>query len=299
MQIGFIGLGKMGANMVERLLNGGHTPVVFDFNKAAVEAAVSKGATAAESLEDMVAKLDRPCAIWIMVPSGDPVTKTIASLKPLLGAGDILIDGGNSNYKDTQSRGAALKESGIHYMDVGTSGGIWGLKLGYCMMIGAEKECFERLEPAFKTLAPENGYMHVGALGAGHYSKMIHNGIEYGMMEAYGEGFEILRASGFDYDLGKLSNLWMNGSVIRSWLLELCGNAFAEDPDLTQIRGYVEDSGEGRWTVMEAIDKNVPAPSLTLALMIRFRSRQQDSFSAKVIAALRNQFGGHGVKKKD
>ncbi|MBI4850840.1 MAG: decarboxylating 6-phosphogluconate dehydrogenase [Acidobacteria bacterium] len=299
MQIGFIGLGKMGANMVERLLNGGHKTVVFDFNKAAVEAAVAKGAIAAESLEDMVAKLDRPCAIWIMVPSGNPVTNTIATLKPLLTAGDILIDGGNSNYKETLSRGADLKQNGIHYMDVGTSGGIWGLKLGYCMMIGAEKESFEHLEPIFKTLAPENGYMHVGALGAGHYSKMIHNGIEYGMMEAYGEGFEILRASGFDYDLGKLANLWMNGSVIRSWLLELCGNAFSEDPDLTQIRGYVEDSGEGRWTVMEAIDKNVPAPALTLALMIRFRSRQQDSFSAKVIAALRNQFGGHGVKKKD
>lgn len=299
MQIGFIGLGKMGANMVERLLNGGHKPVVFDFNKAAVESAVEKGAVAADSLEDMVAKLDRPCAIWIMVPSGNPVTNTIATLKPLLGEGDILIDGGNSNYKDTLSRGAELKESKIHYMDVGTSGGIWGLKLGYCMMIGGEKEAFERLEPAFKTLAPENGYMHVGALGGGHYSKMIHNGIEYGMMEAYGEGFEILRASGYDYDLGKLADLWMNGSVIRSWLLELCGNAFAEDPDLTQIRGYVEDSGEGRWTVMEAIDKNVPAPALTLALMIRFRSRQQDSFSAKVIAALRNQFGGHGVKKKD
>lgn len=299
MQLGFIGLGKMGANMVQRLLNGGHKVVVFDFNTAAVNALVEKGAIGASSLEDMVTKLDRPCAIWIMVPSGDPVTNTINSLKSFLGEGDILIDGGNSNYKDTQSRGAALKEKGIHYMDVGTSGGIWGLKLGYCMMIGGEKEAFERLEPVFKTLAPEDGYMHVGALGAGHYSKMIHNGIEYGMMEAYGEGFEILRASGFEYDLGKLANLWMNGSVIRSWLLELCGNAFSEDPDLTQIRGYVEDSGEGRWTVMEAIDKNVPAPALTLALMIRFRSRQQDSFSAKVIAALRNQFGGHGVKKKD
>ncbi|KAF0245051.1 MAG: 6-phosphogluconate dehydrogenase [bacterium] len=299
MQLGFIGLGKMGANMVQRLLNGEHKVVVFDFNKAAVDALVEKGATAADSLEDMVAKLDRPCAIWIMVPSGNPVTNTIASLKPLLAAGDILIDGGNSNYKDTQSRGAGLKESGIHYMDVGTSGGIWGLKLGYCMMIGAETEIFQHLEPIFKTLAPENGYMHVGPLGAGHYSKMIHNGIEYGMMEAYGEGFEILRASGFHYDLGKLSALWMNGSVIRSWLLELAGNAFARDPDLTEIRGYVEDSGEGRWTVMEAIDKNVPAPALTLALMHRFRSRQLDSFSAKVIAALRNEFGGHGVKKKD
>lgn len=299
MQLGFIGLGKMGANMVQRLLNDGHNIVVYDRSVEAMNSLAEKGATAVNSLAEMVEKLERPCAIWIMVPSGGPVTNTIAELKPLLSAGDILIDGGNSNYKDTLSRGADLKESGIHYMDVGTSGGIWGLKLGYCMMIGAETEDFQKLEPIFKTLAPENGYMHVGALGAGHYSKMIHNGIEYGMMEAYGEGFEILRASGFNYDLGKLSNLWMNGSVIRSWLLELCGNAFTRDPDLEQIRGYVEDSGEGRWTIMEAIDKNVPAPALTLALMIRFRSRQQDSFSAKVIAALRNEFGGHGVKKKD
>ncbi|MBK7996153.1 MAG: decarboxylating 6-phosphogluconate dehydrogenase [Blastocatellia bacterium] len=299
MQLGFIGLGKMGANMVQRLLNDGHNIVVYDRSVEAMNSLAEKGATAVNSLAEMVEKLEHPCAIWIMVPSGGPVTNTIAELKPLLSAGDILIDGGNSNYKDTLSRGADLKESGIHYMDVGTSGGIWGLKLGYCMMIGAETEDFQRLEPIFKTLAPENGYMHVGALGAGHYSKMIHNGIEYGMMEAYGEGFEILRASGFNYDLGKLSNLWMNGSVIRSWLLELCGNAFTRDPDLEQIRGYVEDSGEGRWTIMEAIDKNVPAPALTLALMIRFRSRQQDSFSAKVIAALRNEFGGHGVKKKD
>jgi 6-phosphogluconate dehydrogenase len=299
MQLGFIGLGKMGANMVQRLLNDGHNIVVYDRSVEAMNSLAEKGATAVNSLAEMVEKLERPCAIWIMVPSGGPVTNTIAELKPLLSAGDILIDGGNSNYKDTLSRGADLKENGIHYMDVGTSGGIWGLKLGYCMMIGAETETFQHLEPIFKTLAPENGYMHVGALGAGHYSKMIHNGIEYGMMEAYGEGFEILRASGFNYDLGKLSNLWMNGSVIRSWLLELCVNAFTRDPDLEQIRGYVEDSGEGRWTIMEAIDKNVPAPALTLALMIRFRSRQQDSFSAKVIAALRNEFGGHGVKKKD
>lgn len=299
MQIGFIGLGKMGANMVQRLLEGGHNVVVNDRSEEAMNALVAKGATAANSLEELVAKLEGPRAIWIMIPSGDPVTKTIASLKPLLNAGDLLIDGGNSNYKDTLSRGADLKQSGIHYMDVGTSGGIWGLKLGYCMMIGADAEDFARLDPIFKTLAPENGYMHVGPLASGHYSKMIHNGIEYGMMEAYGEGFEILRASGFGYDLGKLSNLWMNGSVIRSWLLELCASAFAKDPDLNEIRGYVEDSGEGRWTIMEAIDKNVPAPALTLALMIRFRSRQQDSFSAKVIAALRNEFGGHGVKKKD
>lgn len=298
MELGFIGLGKMGGNMVQRLLNDGHKVVVFDRSTDAVQALAAKGAHAAESLEDMVAKLAKPCALWVMVPSGDPVTHTLNALKPLLSPDDIIIDGGNSNFKDTQRRGAELKEANIHYMDVGTSGGIWGLQNGYCMMIGGEPESFQRLEPIFKTLAPEEGYLHVGPSGAGHYSKMIHNGIEYGMMEAYGEGFEILRASGFNYDLAKLSHLWMRGSVIRSWLLELCENAFAEDADLSNIQGYVEDSGEGRWTVMEALDKNVPAPALTLALMIRFRSRQQDSFSAKVIAALRNQFGGHGVKSK-
>lgn len=298
MELGFIGLGKMGGNMVQRLLNDGHKIVVFDRNTDAVQALIEKGAQASESLEDMVAKLAKPCAIWVMVPSGDPVTHTLNALKPLLSPDDIIIDGGNSNFKDTQRRAAELKEANIHYMDVGTSGGIWGLKNGYCMMIGGETECFQRLEPLFKTLAPEEGYLHVGVSGAGHYSKMIHNGIEYGMMEAYGEGFEILRASGFNFDLAKLSHLWMRGSVIRSWLLELCENAFTEDGDLSQIQGYVEDSGEGRWTVIEALEKNVPAPALTLALMIRFRSRQQDSFSAKVIAALRNQFGGHGVKSK-
>jgi 6-phosphogluconate dehydrogenase len=233
-----------------------------------------------------------------MVPSGDPVTNTINALKPMMAANDILIDGGNSNYKDTISRGKMLAESGIKYMDVGTSGGIWGLKLGYCMMIGGEADVFAHMEPAFKTLAPEDGYLHAGTIGGGHYAKMIHNGIEYGMMEAYGEGFEILRASGYGFNLEKLAHLWMRGSVIRSWLLELCESAFAKDADLENIHGYVEDSGEGRWTIMEAIDRNVPAPALTLALMIRFRSRQQDSFSAKVIAALRNEFGGHGVKAK-
>ncbi|MEW6731813.1 MAG: phosphogluconate dehydrogenase (NAD(+)-dependent, decarboxylating) [Acidobacteriota bacterium] len=298
MQLGFIGLGKMGANMVQRLLEGGHSVVVYDRNTDAVTAVEAKGAVAAGSLEDMVAKLDRPCAIWIMVPSGNPVTQTIASLQPLLATDDIIIDGGNSNYKESIQRHEMLRGKGIYFLDVGTSGGIWGLKLGYCMMIGGDKEPFARLEPIFKTLAPEEGYYLAGAAGAGHYAKMIHNGIEYGMMEAYGEGFEILRASGYNYDLAKLAHLWMRGSVVRSWLLELCENAFSHDPDLKSIQGYVEDSGEGRWTVQEAIDRNVPAPALTLALMIRFRSRQQDSFSAKVIAALRNEFGGHGVKSK-
>jgi len=299
MQLGFIGLGKMGGNMVQRLAEGGHKVVVFDRSEEAMKASVAKGATAASSLEDLVSKLDRPCAVWVMVPSGAPTLQTIASLRPLLGKGDIVIDGGNSNYKESIKRSEELKENGIHFMDVGTSGGIWGLKLGYCMMIGGEKDAFARMDPVFKTLAPEEGYLHAGSVGGGHFAKMIHNGIEYGMMESYGEGFEILRASGYGYDLGKLCHLWMRGSVIRSWLLELCENAFSEDADLANIKGYVEDSGEGRWTIMEAIDRNVPAPVLTLALMTRFRSRQQDSFSAKVIAALRNQFGGHGVKKKD
>lgn len=298
MELGFIGLGKMGGNMVQRLLQGGHRVVVYDRAEELVKSLAEKGAVAASSLEDMVSKLDGPRAVWIMVPSGDPVTNTINSLKPLMSANDIIIDGGNSNYKDTQSRGKMLAESNLRYMDVGTSGGIWGLKLGYCMMIGGDNDVFTHMEPVFKTLAPEEGYLHAGAIGAGHYAKMIHNGIEYGMMEAYGEGFEILRASGFGYNLEKLAHLWMRGSVIRSWLLELCESAFAKDADLENIHGYVEDSGEGRWTVMEAIDRNVPAPALTLALMIRFRSRQQDSFSAKVIAALRNEFGGHGVKGK-
>lgn len=298
MQIGFIGLGKMGANMVQRLLEGGHSVVAFDLNADALSAAAAKGAVAAESLEDLVSKLDKPCAVWIMVPSGNPVTATINALVPGMSTGDIIIDGGNSNYKDSVRRANELKEKGIHYLDIGTSGGIWGLQLGYCMMIGGEHEAFARIEPVLKTLAPENGYRHVGRSGAGHYAKMIHNGIEYGMMQSYGEGFEILRASGYDYDLAGLCDLWMNGSVIRSWLLELCGNAFRKDPDLSNISDYVEDSGEGRWTVQEAIDHNVPAVALMLSLMHRFRSRQEESFSSKVIAALRKEFGGHGVKSK-
>lgn len=296
MQLGFIGLGKMGANMVQRLLEGGHNIAVFDMSADAVKASVDKGAVGSESVEDLASKLDSPKAVWIMVPSGNPVDATIAKLQPLLSAGDIIIDGGNSNFKETKSRGVKLKEHGIHYVDCGTSGGIWGLKNGYCLMVGGEKEAVGRVEPAFKTLAPVDGYMHVGGSGAGHYSKMIHNGIEYGMMEAYGEGFEILRASEYDFDLAGLSELWMHSSVIRSWLLELCGSAFTKDPELSHVKDYVEDSGEGRWTVQEAIDHDVPALTLMLSLMVRFRSRQSESFSAKVIAALRNEFGGHGVK---
>jgi len=298
MQLGFIGLGKMGANMVQRLLEGGHKVVVYDRSDEANKSSEAKGATAASSLEDLVKKLDKPAAVWVMVPSGAPVNQTIDALKPILAKGDIVIDGGNSNFKESKAHSDDCRKSGLEWVDVGTSGGIWGLKLGYCMMIGGEDEPVKRLDPIFKTLAPPNGYLHAGKAGAGHYSKMIHNGIEYGMMQAYGEGFEILRASDYDFNLAALAELWMQGSVIRSWLLELCGDALKRDPDLKGIKDYVEDSGEGRWTVLEAIEHDVPALTLMLSLMVRFRSRQEESFSAKVIAALRKEFGGHGVKAK-
>ncbi|HXK29022.1 MAG TPA: decarboxylating 6-phosphogluconate dehydrogenase [Candidatus Binatia bacterium] len=298
MELGMIGLGRMGANMTERLVLGGHRVITYDRSAEAVQRVVVKGAVGAHSLADFVKQLSLPRAIWLMVPSGDPVDQTIEQLRPQLSKGDILIDGGNSNYKDSIRRAGNLKRDGVHFIDAGTSGGIWGLKVGYCMMIGGEPEIVARLEPIFKTLAPKDGFLHVGPSGAGHFVKMIHNGIEYGMLQAYGEGFELLKASQFDLDLGAISHLWNQGSVVRSWLLELCESAFAKDPKLDAIQGYVEDSGEGRWTVAEAIEKSVPAPVLTLALFARFASRQDSSFSAKVIAALRNEFGGHAVKKE-
>ena len=298
MELGMIGLGRMGANMTERLVLGGHRVITYDRSAEAVQRVVVKGAVGAHSLADFVKQLSLPRAIWLMVPSGDPVDQTIEQLRPQLSKGDILIDGGNSNYKDSIRRAGNLKRDGVHFIDAGTSGGIWGLKVGYCMMIGGEKEIVAHLEPIFKTLAPKDGFLHVGPSGAGHFVKMIHNGIEYGMLQAYGEGFELLKASQFDLDLGAISHLWNQGSVVRSWLLELCESAFAKDPKLDAIQGYVEDSGEGRWTVAEAIEKSVPAPVLTLALFARFASRQDSSFSAKVIAALRNEFGGHAVKKE-
>ena len=298
MQLGMIGLGRMGANMTERLVLGGHRVITYDRSAEAVQRVVDKGAVGAHSLADFVKQLSLPRAIWLMVPAGDPVDQTIELLLPQLSKGDVLIDGGNSNYKDSIRRAEKLKQQGLHFVDAGTSGGIWGLKVGYCMMIGGEKEIVAHLEPIFKTLAPKDGFLHVGPSGAGHFVKMIHNGIEYGMLQAYGEGFELLKASQFDLDLGAISHLWNQGSVVRSWLLELCESAFAKDPKLDAIKGYVEDSGEGRWTVAEAIEKSVPAPVLTLALFARFASRQDSSFSAKVIAALRNEFGGHAVKKE-
>jgi 6-phosphogluconate dehydrogenase len=298
MELGMIGLGRMGANMTERLVLGGHKVISYDRSPEAIQRVVDKGAVGAHSLADFIKQLSSPRAIWLMVPAGDAVDQTIEQLLPQLAKGDVIIDGGNSNYKDSIRRAEKLQAQGLHFVDAGTSGGIWGLKVGYCMMVGGEKEIVERLEPIFKTLAPKDGYAHVGPHGAGHFVKMIHNGIEYGMLQAYGEGFELLNASCFDLDLGKIAHLWNQGSVVRSWLLELAENAFTKDPRLSSIRGYVEDSGEGRWTVQEAIERAVPAPVLMLSLFARFASRQEDSFSAKVIAALRNEFGGHAVKKE-
>jgi 6-phosphogluconate dehydrogenase len=298
MELGMIGLGRMGANMTERLLAGGHRVISYDRSPEAIQRVVDKGAVGAHSLADFIKQLTLPRVVWLMVPSGDPVDQTIEQLLPHLAKGDILIDGGNSNYKDSVRRAEKLKPQGIHFVDAGTSGGIWGLKLGYCMMVGGEQEIVTRLEPIFSTLAPQGGYLHVGPNGAGHFVKMIHNGIEYGMLQAYGEGFELLKASQFNLELGKIAHLWNQGSVVRSWLLELAESAFEKDPQLASIADYVDDSGEGRWTVEEAIDRNIPAPALTLALFARYASRQHDSFSAKVVAALRNEFGGHAVKKE-
>ena len=297
MELGMIGLGRMGANMTERLVRGGHRVISYDRNAEAIQRVVDIGGVGAHSLADFVKQLTPPRVIWMMVPSGAPVDQTIEQLLPNLFKGDILIDGGNSNYKDTIRRAELLKAQGLHFVDAGTSGGVWGLDLGYCMMIGGEKAVVDALEPIFKTLAPRDGYLHVGPSGAGHFVKMIHHGIEYGMLQAYGEGFELLNASQFDLDFAKIAHLWNQGSVVRSWLLELAESALQKDPKLAGIKGYVEDSGEGRWTVEEAIEKSVPAPVLTLSLFARYASRQEDSFAAKVIAALRNEFGGHAVKK--
>jgi len=296
MELGLIGLGRMGGNMALRLLQDGHRIVAYDRNPAVAERLQEEGGVPARSLEELISQMTAPRHVWMMVPSGDPVTQTIASLQPLLQRDDTIIDGGNSHYHDSISRAAYLEEQGLHFIDVGTSGGIWGLKNGYCLMIGGEEQVFRRLEPVFKSLAPADGYAYMGPSGSGHYVKMIHNGIEYGLLQAYAEGFELLEASRYDLDLGGIARLWNQGSVVRSWLLELAERALAEDPDLAAISGYVEDSGEGRWTVQEAIDRDVPATVLTYALFARFRSRQEQSFGAKLIAALRNQFGGHLVK---
>ncbi len=297
MRIGFVGLGRMGANMVRRLLRDGHEVVAYNRTPEKTKEIAGEGATAAFSIGELVDKLEKPRAVWIMVPAGDATEAQIEELLEHLEAGDTIIDGGNTNFHDDQRRQRDLIAKGINYVDAGTSGGIWGLQVGYCLMVGGEKEAVEPLEAIFKSLAPEGGYLHVGGPGAGHYVKMVHNGIEYGLMQAYAEGFEIMHASSYELDLAGISELWMQGSVVRSWLLELAGRAFrANGPDLEHLKGFVADSGEGRWTVQEAIDHDVPAPIITLSLLTRFRSRQDDSYGAKVLAALRNEFGGHEVK---
>src|SRR6266550_4139479 len=298
MQLAMIGLGRMGGNMTERLIRDKHQVVVFDRSPEAIQKYAKLGAIGASSPADIVGKLSAPRVAWIMVPAGKPVDDTIVALLPGLSKGDVIIDGGNSNFHDSMRRASDLAPKGIHFVDSGTSGGIWGLENGYCLMIGASDEAFALCEPIFKSLTPPDGYGHMGPPGSGHYVKMIHNGIEYGALQAYAEGYEILHASkDFKLDLHQIAKVWNHGSVVRSWLNELAELAFAHDPNLDQLKGFVEDSGEGRWTVQEAIDLDVPAPVITLSLLARLRSRQADSFSAKVIAALRNEFGGHAVKK--
>jgi 6-phosphogluconate dehydrogenase len=296
MRIGFVGLGRMGANMVRRLLRDGHEVVAFNRTAEKTREIATEGALAAFTLEELVAGLEQPRAVWIMVPSGDATEAQVDDLLALLEPGDTIVDGGNSNFHDSVRRHARAAGKGVHFVDAGVSGGIWGLANGFCLMVGGDPEPVGRLEPIFRSLAPVDGYLHVGGPGGGHYVKMIHNGIEYGMMQAYAEGFEILHSSDYRPDLAAVSKLWNHGSVVRSWLLELAERAFSGDQDLAHLKGWVADSGEGRWTVQEAIDRDVPAPVITLSLLMRLRSRQDDSYAGKVLAALRNEFGGHAVK---
>jgi 6-phosphogluconate dehydrogenase len=291
MQIGMVGLGRMGSNMAERLRRGGHDVMGYDRDPQVSEV---------PSLEGLVGRLDPPRVVWLMVPAGDPAEQTIASVAALLNGGDLVVDGGNSNFRDSMRRASQLADRGILFCDAGTSGGIWGLSEGYCLMVGGARDAFERIEPALKTLAPEGGFAHVGPAGSGHFAKMVHNGIEYGMLQAYAEGFEILAGSKLfpDLDLHQIAELWRHGSVVRSWLLDLSERALATDPKLETIRGYVEDSGEGRWTILEAIEEDVPAPVTAISLFARFASRQDDSFAMKMIAALRQEFGGHAVSER-
>src|SRR5712691_2853740 len=297
MQLGFVGLGKMGLNMVTRLERGGHDIVAYDRSAEAIGKAQEAKATGVASLEALVSALKAPRAVWVMVPAGDPTESTITSLAGLLSAGDVIIDGGNTNFHDDVRRAKTLAEKKLHYVDAGTSGGIWGLTEGYCLMVGGEADICKRLEPIFLTLAPKDGYMRVGDHGAGHYVKMVHNGIEYGLMQAYAEGFELMHASAYTIDVAAVAALWMHGSVVRSWLLELTARALTENRELADLKGYVEDSGEGRWTLHEAIERAVPLPALTAAVFTRFRSRDNNPFAERLLAALRNQFGGHPVKK--
>ena len=302
MKLGMIGLGKMGANMSRRLVRNGHEVVGFDLDESAVQELEDDGATGAAALNDLVDELEPPRICWMMVPAGDPVDATLDDLLPLLGEGDIVVDGGNSNYKDTLRRADRAEENGQHYVDVGTSGGVWGLEEGYSMMVGGAGEAVDQLRPALTTLAPgpDKGWGHMGAVGSGHFVKMVHNGIEYGVMQAYAEGFDILKnKDDFDLDLQQVAETWRFGSVIRSWLLDLTARALDQDQDLPDIAPWVDDSGEGRWTVKEAIDLDVPAPVITDALISRLDSRVEDSYTHKLLAAMRNQFGGHAVKDAD
>jgi 6-phosphogluconate dehydrogenase len=299
MQIGLLGLGRMGGNMAARLLRGGHQVVVADRHAENVEAAVKEGAVAADNLSGIVAKLSGRRIVWLMIPSGEPVEKAVIELSGLLSAGDIVIDGGNSFYKDSVRRASFLKEKGLHYIDAGTSGGVWGLANGYCLMVGGDAEPVTHCEPVFKTLAPKDGYLHTGPAGAGHFVKMVHNGIEYGMMQAYAEGFEILQKAPFTLDLPAISHLWEQGSVVRSWLLELATAALKKDPTLDHVKAWVADSGEGRWTVQQAVETGVPAYAISAALFARFASREDDAFGLRLLSALRNQFGGHPIKTGD
>ena len=300
MELGLIGLGKMGGNMAERLRRGGHKIVGFDFNADAVKRLSDAGSVGVTTLGDLVKNLAAPRAIWLMVPAGDPVDETIAKLKPLMQKGDIFIDGGNSNYKDSQRRYAALKDEGLNFVDVGTSGGVWGLKEGYSMMVGGDEDVVKRLSPIFETLAPakDKGWGRTGPAGAGHFVKMVHNGIEYGMMQAYAEGFAIMGAKKeLKLDLTQISEIWRYGSVVRSWLLDLTADALKKNPTLDGLEPYVVDSGEGRWTVAEAIDLNVSAPVITESLIRRIRSRETNNFTDRMLAIMRSEFGGHAVKK--
>ena len=299
MQLGFVGLGRMGLNMVTRIVRAGHAIVAYDRSAEAIARVASSGARGAPSLDALVSSLTPPRVVWVMVPAGAPTDSIVATLGDLLSAGDVVVDGGNTHFHDDVRRAHALSGKKIHYVDAGVSGGIWGLQEGYCLMVGGEADVCKRLEPIFVALAPADGYLRVGDHGSGHYVKMIHNGIEYGLMQAYAEGFELMHASEYKIDLGAVAALWNHGSVVRSWLLELVARALAEDPDLSRIAAYVDDSGEGRWTVQDAIDRAVPLPVITAALFTRFRSRDDNPFAERLLAALRNQFGGHAVKKVD
>ncbi len=302
MELGIIGLGRMGGNMAMRLLKGGHTVVAFDPNADAVATHVEAGARGASSIEELADQLSTPRAVWVMVPSGQITEDTVNQVAAALSPGDAIIEGGNSNYKDSMRRAAELKTRDIDFIDAGTSGGIWGLAEGYSLMVGGDKAAVERVEPIFKTLAPapDKGYGHVGPAGAGHFVKMVHNGIEYGMMQAYAEGFELMAAKDeLDLDMRQIAELWRHGSVVRSWLLDLTAAALKEDPDLSSLEAYVEDSGEGRWTVEESIDLAVPLPVISASVQARFRSRQESPFGARLLAAMRNQFGGHAVRRRE